>query len=56
MQGRKLVGEVVVTDAHSLEKGWKERRRHDVTHRVSVLCRKQTGRLMLGGRSEPLRL
>ena len=40
----------------SLEKGWKERRRHDVTHRVSVLCRKQTGRLMLGGRSEPLRL
>ena len=25
-------------------------------HRVSVLCRKQTGRLMLGGRSEPLRL
>ena len=41
---------------NSLEKGWKERRRHDVTHRVSVLCRKQTGRLMLGGRSEPLRL
>ena len=25
----------------SLEKGWQERRRHDVIHRVSVLCRKQ---------------